>query len=265
MRSGSGRGSHNLPKLSHAVLAPLLTKSMTKIGQLLFRYRNLLGPVLFMIALSLSQPGYPVFGPHFDAPFALAGTAIALLGQALRIVTIGYEYIVRGGKNKQVYANTLVEGGMFAHCRNPLYVGNLLMAIGLALMVHSYAFILIVIPAIFFTYACIVAAEESYLLGKFGDAYASYMKRVNRWLPRLSGFDASIAGMRFNWKRVMVKEYNTSFTLVAAMLALHLWARYCVDGVDALPASSSVVGFAAAWVVLYLAVRALKKSGMVKE
>jgi protein-S-isoprenylcysteine O-methyltransferase Ste14 len=238
---------------------------MTKIGQILFRYRNMLGPALFLMALSLSQPGSPVFGPQFDTQFALAGTVIALLGQTLRIVTIGYEYIVRGGKNKQVYANTLVEGGMFAHCRNPLYVGNLLMAIGLALMVHSYAFVLIVIPAIFFTYACIVAAEEAYLLGKFGSAYASYMKRVNRWLPRLSGFNASIAGMRFNWKRVLVKEYNTTFTLIAAMLALHLWARYCADGEGSLPGSSSVIGFAAIWVALYLAVRALKKSGLVKE
>ena len=238
---------------------------MTKIGQLLFRYRNLLGPVLFLIALALSQPGFPVLAPHFDAQFALAGAAIALLGQGLRILTIGYEYIVRGGKNKQVYANTLVEGGMFAHCRNPLYVGNLLMAIGLALIVHSYAFVLIVIPAIFFTYACIVAAEESYLLGKFGDAYASYTKRVNRWLPRMSGFSASIAGMRFNWRRVLVKEYNTSFTLIAAMLALHFWARYCAYGEGSLPASSSVIGFAAIWVGLYLGVRALKKSGFVRE
>ena len=256
---------HNQSHLFRALLAPVITNSMTKIGQALFRYRNLLGPVLFLIALALSQPGFPVFGPQFDVQFALAGAAIALLGQGLRIVTIGYEYIVRGGKNKQVYANTLVEGGMFAHCRNPLYVGNLLMAIGLALIVHSYAFILIVIPAIFFTYACIVAAEESYLLGKFGDAYASYMRRVNRWLPRMSGFSKSIAGMRFNWKRVLVKEYNTSFTLIAAMLALHLWARYCADGEGSLPATSTLIGFAVIWVGLYLGVRALKKSGFVRE
>jgi len=256
---------HNLLLSLRAVEALQLANVMKKIGQVLFRYRNLLGPVLFLIALALSQPGHPVVAPQFDVLFAVSGATIALLGQALRIVTIGYEYIVRGGKNKQVYANNLVEGGMFAHCRNPLYVGNLLMAIGLALIVHSYAFILIVIPAIFFTYACIVAAEEAYLLGKFGDAYASYMKRVNRWLPRLSGFSASTAGMRFNWKRVLIKEYNTTFTLIAAMLALHLWARYCADGEGSLPASSSVVGFAAVWIVLYLGVRALKKSGFVRE
>jgi len=115
-----------------------------------------------------------------------------------------------------------------------------------------------------FTYACIVDAEESYLQGKFGAEYADYMRRVNRWLPRLSGFGESTAGMRFNWKRVLVKEYDTTFTLLAAMLALYWWGEYATAGAAALPASGTIVGIFVAWVALYLAVRALKKSGYIK-
>ena len=237
---------------------------MTKIGQFLFRYRNVLGPVLFLIALALSGPGYAVIAPQLGSALSIAGVVLALLGQLLRMVTIGYEYIVRGGKNKQVYASNLVQGGVFAHCRNPLYVGNILMAVGLALIVHSYAFILLVIPAILFTYACIVAAEESYLLGKFGSEYADYMLRVNRWLPRLTGLGESTAGMRFNWKRVLVKEYNTTFTLLAAMLALYWWSGYSSGGAVELPSSDAMVAIFVAWVALYLGVRALKKSGYIK-
>jgi protein-S-isoprenylcysteine O-methyltransferase Ste14 len=237
---------------------------MTKIGQFLFRYRNVLGPVLFLVALALSRPGYAVIAPQLGSALSIAGVVLALLGQLLRMVTIGYEYIVRGGKNKQVYASNLVQGGVFAHCRNPLYVGNILMAVGLALIVHSYAFILLVIPAILFTYACIVAAEESYLLGKFGAEYAEYMLRVNRWLPRLTGLGESTAGMRFNWKRVLVKEYNTTFTLLAAMLALYWWSGYSSGGAVELPSSEAIVAIFVAWVALYLGVRALKKSGYIK-
>ncbi len=237
---------------------------MTQIGQFLFRYRNALGPVLFLIALGLSGPGYTSVAPQWGTTLSIAGVILALLGQFLRILTIGYEYIVRGGKNKQVYASNLVQGGVFAHCRNPLYVGNILMAIGLALVVHSYAFVLLVIPAILFTYACIVAAEESYLLGKFGSEYSEYMRRVNRWLPRLTGFAESTQGMRFNWKRVLVKEYNTTFTLLAAMLSLYWWSEYSAHGGVDLPSSQAIVGIFVAWVALYLSVRALKKSGFIK-
>jgi len=117
---------------------------MTKIGQFLFRYRNVLGPVLFLIALALSRPGNAVIDSQLGTALTIAGVLLAVLGQLLRVLTIGYEYIVRGGKNKQVYASNLVQGGVFAHCRNPLYVGNILMAVGLALIVHSSAFFLIV-------------------------------------------------------------------------------------------------------------------------
>lgn len=238
---------------------------MTQIGQFLFRYRNLLGPVLFLIALALSLPKNSVFAPEWNTSFEVMGMAVALLGQALRILTIGYEYIVRGGKHKQVYADNLVQGGVFAHCRNPLYVGNILMAVGLALMVHSYAFLLIAIPLILFTYACIVAAEEAYLLNKFGDAYAEYMRRVSRWWPKFGGFDASTAGMRFNWKRVVVKEYNTTFTLLAAILMLYWWDEYRVSGPAGLPSQGSVIGLLVIWVALYLVVRAFKKTGFIKD
>jgi protein-S-isoprenylcysteine O-methyltransferase Ste14 len=217
-----------------------------------------------VVALALSRPGYAVIAPQLGSALSIAGVVLALLGQLLRMVTIGYEYIVRGGKNKQVYASNLVQGGVFAHCRNPLYVGNILMAVGLALIVHSYAFILLVIPAILFTYACIVAAEESYLLGKFGAEYAEYMLRVNRWLPRLTGLGESTAGMRFNWKRVLVKEYNTTFTLLAAMLALYWWSGYSSGGAVELPSSEAIIAIFVAWVALYLGVRALKKSGYIK-
>ena len=249
---------------TRAAQALKLANSMTKIGQFLFRYRNVLGPVLFLIALALSQPGSAAIAPQLGTVLSIAGAVLAWLGQLLRMVTIGYEYIVRGGKNKQVYASNLVQGGVFAHCRNPLYVGNILMAVGLALIVHSYAFILIVIPAILFTYSCIVSAEESYLLGKFGDEYADYMRRVNRWLPRLSGLGESTAGMRFNWKRVLVKEYNTTFTLLAAMLALYWWSEYIAGDMSELPSGRAIAGIFVAWVVLYLGVRALKKSGYIK-
>lgn len=239
-----------------------MTPMLARIGNLLFRWRNALGPLLFVLALAVGRPHYPFGRADADLAFDLAGALVALAGQALRIVTIGYEYIERGGRNRQVHASTLVQGGVFGHCRNPLYLGNILIAAGFALIVHSWAFYLLVLPFILFAYTAIVAAEEAFLRGKFGPEYTAYCARVNRWWPRWSGWRESVRGMRFNWARVLVKEYNTLFVLLLSLVGLRLWCEWQITG--ALPAMPYLVTGLACWATSYLLVRSLKKSGRVQ-
>src|SRR4029079_1357064 len=113
--------------------------------------------------------------------------------------------------DKEVYADRLVQEGFFAHCRNPLYVGNLMVLAGVMIVYNSPWVYLI--GASFFLYLSltIVMAEEDYLGRKFGDEYASYCRRVNRFLPNFRGLSSSVAGMQFDWRRVVRKEYGTIF------------------------------------------------------
>ena len=134
----------------------------------------------------------------------------------------------------------------------------MLIATRLALVIHACAFYMIVIPTIVFACACIVAAEEGYLREKFDGLYDDHALRVNRWWPRLTGFRGSVAGMRFNRKRVLAKEYNTTFILFGALLCLRWWSEYGVVGASALPSRSSFMAGIVAWATLYLGVRALK-------
>ena len=238
---------------------------MINLGRFFFRYRNVLGPAVFVLAVALSRPFYPFASEDLNIAFDVAGGVLAILGELLRIVTIGYEYIVRGGKNRAVYAKELVQGGMFSLCRNPLYVGNILMAAGLALVINATAFYLIVIPTIILAYCAIVAAEEAYLRDKFGAQYEDYCARVNRWWPRLARMPAAVAGMRFNWRRVLVKEYTTIFILIGAFFCLWEWSEYSERGASALPSATALLVGATAWFASYLAVRALKKSSLVRD
>lgn len=234
------------------------------IGDFLFKYRNALGPFLFLAALSLGRPAYPFGSAAWNILFDVAGVLCAMLGQLLRIVTIGYDYIERGGKNRQVYASKLVQGGVFAHSRNPLYVGNILMAVGFALIFHSSAFYLGVLPLVLFAYSCIVTAEEAFLGRKFGTEYERYCRQVNRWWPRLQGWRDTMGNMRFNWRRVLVKEYNTVFVLVLSLVVLKLWSEYVILGQESQPSSGVLaVGFAT-WLASYVFVRSLKKTGVVQ-
>jgi hypothetical protein len=73
-----------------------------------------------------------------------------------------------------------------------------------------------------------------------------------------------MGNMRFNWRRVLVKEYNTVFVLVLALAVLKLWSEYLTLGqASQPPAGVLAVGFAA-WLASYVFVRSLKKTGAVQ-
>jgi protein-S-isoprenylcysteine O-methyltransferase Ste14 len=235
-----------------------------RIGNFLFRYRNAIGPAVFVLALVTANPSDPIGRVDLGQLLAAAGSFIALAGGALRVFTIGLDYIERGGRNRQVYASKLVQGGVFDHCRNPLYLGNILICIGLALVAHSWTFYLVV-PFVLLAYSCIVVAEEAFLRDKFGAEYGAYCARVGRWWPRWSGWAQSLEGMQFNWGRVLVKEYNTALLLVLSLAVLLLWRQYRLGGAEALPSPPALAASLAAWAAVYLLARWLKKSGSVTD
>jgi protein-S-isoprenylcysteine O-methyltransferase Ste14 len=229
---------------------------MVAMGNFLFRYRNGLFP---LAALLMLIPSTAVFAEPLVA--VVTGAGIALLGQILRIITIGYEYVIRGGKDRHVYAEKLITDGLYQLCRNPLYAGNLLIYSGVALTTNSLLCVVIAVPLYGFAYAAIVTAEEYFLRGKFGAAYERYVAAVPRWLPRLSALGETIGNGRFHWKRVLIKEYGTPFGWITAVFIISLWhlrLRAQVP-IDESPLLTIVVAYVAVMAV-YLYVRFLKHS-----
>lgn len=106
-------------------------------GNFLFRARDAVFPLVLLVLLVAFRPEYPFGSPLWDRRLDLVGLLVAAGGQALRAAVVGYAYIIRGGKNRQVYAEGLVTEGFFAHARNPLYVGNILILAGLFLIWNS--------------------------------------------------------------------------------------------------------------------------------
>ena len=196
---------------------------MIRIGNFFFHYRNALFPVAYLLLF--------LNGPEIIDDYRLAvagGLIVALAGQGLRAVTIGLEYIIRGGRNRQVYAEKLVQGGIFAHCRNPLYVGNFLVILGLGIACNSRLFLAFGIPFFLFAYWAIIAAEENFLRSKFGDEFAAYCARVNRFVPNFSGLGSTLQSMQFNWRRLISAEYGSTYAWLAAIILLtlkNLWTN----------------------------------------
>jgi hypothetical protein len=193
----------------------------------------------------------------------MAGVLVSMSGQIFRILVVGLVYITRGGQNRQVWANSLVDTGMFGHCRNPLYLANLFLILGLAIVHNGWAMYVIAVPLFVLAYVCVVAAEEQYLRGRFGDAYVDYCRRVPRWIPSFRGLAATLNSTQFDWMKVLRKEYGTPFAWLSGLVVLLVWEH--VRGAGAPPIGGLELGvIMTVWIVLaivYLIVRTLKLSG----
>jgi protein-S-isoprenylcysteine O-methyltransferase Ste14 len=193
-------------------------RMLTTAGNFLFRYRNSLFPIACVL---LFLPGPDPFPDPLEA--AAVGAIVAALGQIVRAATIGLKYVIRGGRNRRVYAEDLVTDGIYSHTRNPMYVGNLLIMIGVAIASNSWATIVVAVPLGLFMYSSIVAAEENYLQQRFGAAFTAYCRDVPRWWPRLNGLAATLRSMQFRWRRVIVKEYGTPFGWISVIVLIALY------------------------------------------
>jgi protein-S-isoprenylcysteine O-methyltransferase Ste14 len=235
---------------------------MIKIGSLFFKYRNYIFPVVFILSLIFIKPKPFLGSVSMDRWMDFLGMMVALSGEILRILVIGYIYIKRGGKNKRVYAEDLVQGGLFALVRNPLYLGNIIILIGIAIIINSEPFYIIGIPFFVFFYFSIVIAEEDFLRKKFGSEYEEYCKRVNRFLPDFKRLREATKDIHFNWKRVISAEYGTFFAGIYSILFLILWEKYYFFGYSI--KGSKILDILYLYILftfLYIITRYLKKSG----
>ena len=76
----------------------------------------------------------------------------------------------------------LVTSGIYRLTRNPIYLGFLLMLVGLPLDAGSYWGFLLAPVMIFLFNKFVIGPEEAALTQKFGDEYRSYQSKVRRWI-----------------------------------------------------------------------------------
>jgi protein-S-isoprenylcysteine O-methyltransferase Ste14 len=138
-----------------------------------------------------------------------AGLPVAVLGLALRAWAAGCL-----AKNQQ-----LATGGPYAHTRNPLYVGTLLVAAGLAVASRSVGLGVLFGAVFLLIYLPVIQLEEQHLRRLFS-GYAAYAAEVPALWPRLRPFSSK----KRNPFRVDLylknQEYQAGAGLAAGMLFL---------------------------------------------
>ncbi len=207
--------------------------ALVRYGDLCFKHRGLLLPVAGALLLIPSPPLFPS-----AVGTSLVGLVLALIGETIRVGTIGLVYIIRGGKDHKVYAEELVTEGLYSHCRNPMYLGNAFLLGGLAVASNSVVFAIAGVPTALAVHVGIITAEEHFLRSKFGQKYDAYCARVPRLVPKLAAIKQTLRGSRFNWPRVLDKEFSGPLDWLAATTIIALVALWRADDV---PANSALV------------------------
>src|ERR1700760_2136157 len=109
-------------------------------------------------------------------PAAIAWSlALVLPGLWLRGYASGYVK-----KNRE-----LTQTGPYAHTRNPLYLGSILIAAGFAVALLSWPVAAMLAAMFFIVYVPVIASEERFLRSTFPD-FDDYCHRVPRLIPRLT-------------------------------------------------------------------------------
>ena len=149
----------------------------------LFRF-TLLATALIVLAFSLSESLYNLLMPipWLDSSL-LIGVGLALLASALIWVLVAQ---IQMGDSWRIGIDEktnspLVQHGLFGVSRNPIFLGMLVMLVGLLFAIPTAATLIVTLLG-FALIHIQVRLEEPFLLDKYGEAYRVYQKHVRRWL-----------------------------------------------------------------------------------
>jgi protein-S-isoprenylcysteine O-methyltransferase Ste14 len=108
----------------------------------------------------------------------------ALVLAALIFAFGGLRELIRAktSPDPQGPTTTVVTGGIYRLTRNPIYVGYMLLVMGLPLIFLNLWGVVLSPLMLFLFYRLVVAHEEAYLASKFGKVYLDYKSKVRRWL-----------------------------------------------------------------------------------
>ncbi len=206
----------------------MMEKVFVVLGNFFFRWRDTLFTFILIFGLySLTLTDHIFFSylndQKLDIMFSWIGLFVVIVGVLIRVFTIGFIYIKRAGFKKKIYAETLFQEGLFAHSRNPLYLGNLLIVTGIIISFDMFLFWFFVLPLFYFIYYCMIKAEENFLLNKFKDQYKDYYQKVPRlFFGNFSQFPDSFKNLQFSFPQLIKVEHSTHFLIFFSLILINL-------------------------------------------
>lgn len=203
---------------------------LEKTGNWLFQRRSYLPIVCFaVIIISLRDFHFP-YGKHrLDQYWEAFCLIISLSGLAIRILTVGYVPEGTSGRNtsgqKACVLNTT---GMYSLLRHPLYLGNLLVWLGVSMFARIWWLTLIMILSYWLYYERIIFAEEKFLQRKFGRDFTDWAKKTRIILPKFNSWKRP--ALPFSIRMAIKREHTTVFLIILLFFAMEEAASLLTTG-----------------------------------
>ena len=141
------------------------------------------------------------------------GAVLLIVGELIRFWALGF--VEKKGQK-------LAMSGPYAFVRNPLYVGNFFLGLGVVVMVWNWIILVLFLAGFLGIYAGTIRGEEKHLREMFGKPYEDYCKNVPSFLPRLTPYAAPTQD-GFLWSRIIKHhEYITVAGILLLLMIVHL-------------------------------------------
>jgi protein-S-isoprenylcysteine O-methyltransferase Ste14 len=140
---------------------------------------------VFLLALPLAAASLDrLAGRQLPAALAVVGGVLLPLAGALSYASF-WLFIARGRGTAFPTdpPRALVVLGAYRYVRNPMYLGNLGIALAEALLLRSPGALLYAVLLAAATHLYVTRVEEPTLEARYGEAYHRYRHAVPRWIP----------------------------------------------------------------------------------
>jgi protein-S-isoprenylcysteine O-methyltransferase Ste14 len=226
-------------------------------GNWLFKRRSWL-PVFMIVAAVVVMYLGNRQAIIFDLRDELIFLGVSLLGQIIRILTVGFAPRNTSGRNTATgqIADEINVTGVYSIVRHPLYLGNFFMWLGPVLFLRSFSFTLIFGLLYWLYYERIMFAEEQFLRRKFGEAYDKWSETVSSFIPW--SFRYVPPKLPFSLRNVLKREYNSFVNIFVIFTLLDLFRNYFLS--ERIYFTGLWIWLLGAAVVIWLAVRTIHKS-----
>jgi hypothetical protein len=145
-----------------------------------------------------------------------------------RILVVGHTPQNTSGRNtREQIAEVLNTTGWYSVVRHPLYLGNYLMGLGIALFPFVWWMPVIYTLSFALYYERIMVAEEDFIRDKFGEDFEKWSEVTPGFFPAFSKWDSP--SLEFSFKNILRREYSSLFALVLCFSILDLIGNYLVE------------------------------------
>lgn len=154
---------------------------------------------------------------------------ISPLSWTMGTVLLGVGLVVRFWASGYILKTTrLATAGPYAHTRNPLYVGNFILGLGIVVMGRNVWLVLYYTVMFWYIYDRTIAEEEEVLGARHGAAFQDYRKSVPAFWPSLRRYPRAETRTFDAYQSFRNGEYIRLFGFLLLPPFFYLWAR-CQD------------------------------------